>query len=161
VSAKIISRAEVSALGDRLRREGRRITFANGCFDLLHVGHVRFLRGAAEQEGVLVVGVNGDRAVSTLKGTGRPLLPAEARAELVAALESVNYVVIFEELTAEGVLRELRPNVQCKGTDYTPETVPEREVVKSWGGAIRIVGDSKKHSTRDIIKQIIERVSKQ
>jgi rfaE bifunctional protein nucleotidyltransferase chain/domain len=161
VSAKIISRAEVSALGDRLRREGRRIAFANGCFDLLHVGHVRFLRGAAEQEGVLVVGVNGDRAVSTLKGTGRPLLPAEARAELVAALESVNYVVIFEELTAEGVLRELRPNVQCKGTDYTPETVPEREVVKSWGGAIRIVGDSKKHSTRDIIKQIIERVSKQ
>jgi rfaE bifunctional protein nucleotidyltransferase chain/domain len=161
VSAKIISRAEVSALGDRLRREGRRITFANGCFDLLHVGHVRFLRGAAEQEGVLVVGVNGDRAVSTLKGTGRPLLPAEARAELVAALESVNYVVIFEELTAEGVLRELRPNVQCKGTDYTPETVPEREVVKSWGGAIRIVGDSKKHSTRDIIKRIIERVSKQ
>jgi rfaE bifunctional protein nucleotidyltransferase chain/domain len=161
VSAKIISRAEVSALGDRLRREGRRIAFANGCFDLLHVGHVRFLRGAAEQEDVLVVGVNGDRAVSTLKGTGRPLLPAEARAELVAALESVNYVVIFEELTAEGVLRELRPNVQCKGTDYTPETVPEREVVKSWGGAIRIVGDSKKHSTRDIIKQIIERVSKQ
>ncbi|HLW79075.1 MAG TPA: adenylyltransferase/cytidyltransferase family protein, partial [Terriglobia bacterium] len=119
MNAPIIPRAEAAALGDRLRGEGKRIAFANGCFDLLHVGHVRFLAGARAEGDVLVVGVNGDRAVCALKGPGRPLLPAAARAELVAALEPVDYVVVFEEVTAEGLLRDLRPDVQCKGTDYT------------------------------------------
>lgn len=157
MSSKIILRPEVSALGERLRREGRRIAFANGCFDLLHVGHVRYLEGARQQADVLVVGVNSDRAVSELKGPGRPLLPAGARAELVAALESVDYVVIFDDLTAEAVLRDLRPHVHCKGTDYSAETVPERAVVESLGGAVRIVGDAKSHSTRDVLADILRR----
>jgi len=157
VSDKIIQRAQLAALGERLRLEGRRIAFANGCFDLLHVGHVRFLEGAAGHGDALVVGVNSDQSVAALKGPGRPLLPARARAELVAALESVDYVVIFDEPTAEGVLRDLRPDVQCKGTDYSPETVPEREVVESLGGTVRIVGDRKTHSTREILAEIARR----
>ncbi len=157
MSNKIIPRAQLSALGERLRLESRRIAFANGCFDLLHVGHVRFLEGAAEHGDALVVGVNSDQSVAALKGPGRPLLPARARAELVAALESVDYVVIFDEPTAEGVLRDLRPDVQCKGTDYSPETVPEREVVESLGGTVRIVGDRKTHSTREILAEIARR----
>jgi len=157
VSNKIIPRAQLAALGERLRLEGRRIAFANGCFDLLHVGHVRFLEGAAGHGDALVVGVNSDQSVAALKGPGRPLLPARARAELVAALESVDYVVIFDEPTAEGVLRDLRPDVQCKGTDYSPETVPEREVVESLGGTVRIVGDRKTHSTREILAEIARR----
>ncbi len=161
MSAPIVPRASVSALGERLWQEGRRIVFANGCFDLLHVGHVRFLQGASEQGDVLVVGVNSDRAVAALKGAGRPLLPAEARAELVAALESVNYVVIFDDLTAESVLRDLRPHVQCKGTDYSAETVPERAVMESLGGTVRIVGDAKSHSTREMLAEIIRRSQKQ
>ena len=157
MSAKIIPRAQVSALGERLRREGRRIAFANGCFDLLHVGHVRYLQGAKEQGDVLVVGVNSDRAVAALKGPGRPLLPAEARVELVAALAGVDYVVIFDDLTAEGVLRDLRPHVQCKGTDYSVETVPERAVMEELGGSVRIVGDAKSHSTRELLAEIVKR----
>lgn len=157
MSDKIIPRAQLAALGERLRLEGRRIAFANGCFDLLHVGHVRFLEGAAGHGDALVVGVNSDQSVAALKGPGRPLLPARARAELVAALESVDYVVIFDEPTAEGVLRDLRPDVQCKGTDYSPETVPEREVVESLGGTVRIVGDRKTHSTREILAEIARR----
>lgn len=152
-----MARPEVSALGKRLRQQGRRIAFANGCFDLLHVGHVRYLEGAKEQGDVLVVGVNSDRAVRALKGPGRPLLPAEARAELVAALESTDYVVIFDDLTAETVLRDLRPDVHCKGTDYSPETVPERAVVESLGGIVRIVGDAKTHSAREILAEIARR----
>jgi rfaE bifunctional protein nucleotidyltransferase chain/domain len=132
----------------------RRIAFANGCFDLLHVGHVRYLQGAREQGDVLVVGVNSDRSVAALKGPGRPLLSAEARCELVAALECVDYVVIFDELNAENVLRDLRPDVHCKGTDYSEETVPEREVMKALGGVVRIVGDTKNHSTRDLLARI-------
>ncbi len=152
-----MARAEVSVLGKRLRQQGRRIAFANGCFDLLHVGHVRYLEGAKEQGDVLVVGVNSDRAVRALKGPGRPLLPAEARAELVAALESTDYVVIFDDLTAETILRDLRPDVHCKGTDYSPQTVPERAVVESLGGIVRIVGDAKSHSAREILAGIARR----
>lgn len=144
-------------MGERLRRQGRRIAFGNGCFDLLHVGHVRFLQGAREQGDVLVVGVNSDRAVTALKGPGRPLLPAEARAELVAALQCVDYIVIFDDLTAEPLLRDLRPEVQCKGTDYSKETVPERLVMESLGGTVRIVGDAKTHSTREILAEIVKR----
>lgn len=154
MSAGIIPRSEVAALGERLRREGKRIAFANGCFDLLHVGHIRYLAGARAEGDVLVVGVNGDCAVRELKGAGRPLLPAAARAELLAALEPVDYVVIFDEATAEAVLRDLRPDVHCKGTDYTELTVPEREVMKELGGAVRIVGDAKKHSTRAMLARL-------
>lgn len=157
MSAKIIPRAQVSALGEQLRREGRRIAFANGCFDLLHVGHVRYLQGAKEQGDVLVVGVNSDRAVAALKGPGRPLLPAEARVELVATLGCVDYVVIFDDLTAEGVLRDLRPHVQCKGTDYSAETVPERTVMEELGGTVRTVGDAKSHSTHELLAEIVKR----
>ncbi len=157
MSAKTILRTDLAALGDRLRRQGLRIVFANGCFDLLHVGHVRFLEQARRQGDVLIVGVNGDRSVAALKGPGRPLLPAAARAELVAALEAVNYIVVFEDVTAETVLRELRPDVHCKGTDYSPETVPERAVVESLGGRVAIVGDPKSHSTRAILAEIARR----
>lgn len=154
MNEKIVLHAQLAALGERLRREGRRIVFANGCFDLLHVGHVRYLQDARAEGDVLVVGVNSDRAVSGLKGPGRPLLPAEARVELVAALECVDYVVIFDDLTAESVLRDLRPHVHCKGTDYTAESVPERAVMEELGGTVRIVGDAKTHSTRDILAEI-------
>ena len=147
-------RADVAALGERLHREGRRIAFANGCFDVLHVGHVRYLQGARQEGDVLVVGINSDRSVAALKAPGRPVLRAEARCELVAALECVDYVVVFDELTAEGVLRELRPDVHCKGTDYTIETVPEREVMKQLGGRIAIVGDPKDHATRDLLARV-------
>jgi len=157
MSAILIRRPELPALGDRLRREGRRIAFANGCFDILHVGHVRYLEGAKKCGDVLVVGVNSDRSVAALKGAGRPILPEEARAELVAALAPVDYVVVFEELTAEGVLRDLRPDVHCKGTDYSVETVPERDVVKAYGGAVQIVGDAKNHSTRELLVEIARR----
>jgi rfaE bifunctional protein nucleotidyltransferase chain/domain len=156
-AAKIISRAQVRALGERLRRESRRIAFANGCFDLLHVGHIRYLQAAREQADVLVVGINSDRTVSQLKGPGRPLLPVAARAELIAALESVDYVAVFDEPTATEILRELRPDVHCKGKDYTEGTVPEREVVESLGGTVRIVGDPKNHSTRDILANLARR----
>ncbi len=160
MSSKIILRGEVSQLGERLRREGRRVAFANGCFDLLHVGHIRYLQAAKQQADVLVVGVNGDRAVRALKGPGRPVLPAQARAELVAALESCDYVVIFDDLNAEAVLRDLRPHVHCKGTDYSADTVPERAVVESFGGTVRIVGDVKSHSTRTMLKEIVRRPQK-
>lgn len=157
---KIIPRRQVSTLGERLRREGLRIVFANGCFDILHVGHVRYLQDAKNQGEVLVVGVNSDRTVRGLKGSGRPLLEAGARAELVAALESVDYVVIFDDATAAEVLRDLRPHVHCKGTDYTEKTVPERGVMESLGGTVRIVGDPKNHSTREVLSEIVRRYRK-
>jgi rfaE bifunctional protein nucleotidyltransferase chain/domain len=154
VTHKIILRDEVAQLGKRLRQQGRQIVFANGCFDLLHVGHVRYLEAARRLGDTLVVGVNGDESVRKLKGSGRPLLPAEARAELVAALSAVSYVVIFDDLTAERVLQDLRPRILCKGTDYTTDSVPERDVLKSWGGKVVIAGDAKSHSTRDLIARI-------
>ncbi len=156
MTGKRIPRAEAAALGARLRQEGRQVVFANGCFDLFHVGHVRYLEGARQQGDVLVVGVNSDRSVRQLKGEGRPLLPEDARAELLAAMECVDYVVIFDDLTAENILRDLRPDVHCKGTDYTEATVPEREVVRSWGGRVVIVGDPKDHSTRDVLARIAQ-----
>jgi D-glycero-beta-D-manno-heptose 1-phosphate adenylyltransferase len=157
VSGTITPRTEVRALGKRLRREGRRIAFANGCFDLLHVGHVRYLQGARALGDVLVVGINSDGTVRALKGPGRPLLPAEARSELVAALEGVDYVVVFDEPTVAEVLGELRPDVHCKGRDYTEDTVPERAVMERLGGKVRIVGDLKDHSTRNILAEIARR----
>jgi D-glycero-beta-D-manno-heptose 1-phosphate adenylyltransferase len=153
---KVVPCSEVADLGERLRKEGRKVVFANGCFDLFHVGHVRYLEGARQQGDVLVVGVNSDRSVQQLKGKGRPLLPEDARAELLAAMECVDYVAIFDDVTAENILRDLRPDVHCKGTDYTEATVPEREVVRSWGGRVVIVGDPKDHSTRDVLARIAQ-----
>jgi rfaE bifunctional protein nucleotidyltransferase chain/domain len=139
------------------RAAGRTIAFANGCFDVLHVGHIRYLEGAKAEADRLLVAINDDQSVQTLKGPGRPILPAADRAELVSALRSVDYVVIFSELDVNELLRALRPDVHCKGTDYTVETVPERDTVQSYGGRTAIVGDPKDHSTRDLIARIGDR----
>ena len=135
----------------------RTVAFANGCFDLLHVGHVRYLEAAAQEAGLLIVAINDDQSVRTLKGEGRPVLAAESRAELVAALRCVDYVTIFPEPTVGPLLELLHPDVHCKGTDYTVETVPERDVVRAYGGRIAIVGDPKDHSTRDLLARIASR----
>ncbi len=137
---------------ERWRRAGERIVLANGNFDLLHVGHVRYLRGAKELGGKLVVAINSDESVRTLKGEGRPIMPAEERAEIVAALADVDAVVIFSELDVRGLIREIRPDIQAKGTDYTAESVPERDAVAEYGGRVAIVGDAKDHSTSGIIR---------
>jgi rfaE bifunctional protein nucleotidyltransferase chain/domain len=136
------------------RAAGRRVAFANGCFDLLHVGHVRYLQAAAREADRLVVAINDDESVSRLKGPGRPILSAADRAELVAALRGVAYVTIFPEPTVTPLLLALRPEVHCKGTDYTVESVPERDTVIGYGGRIAIVGDPKDHSTRDLLARI-------
>ena len=139
------------------RRRGQRVVLANGCFDLLHVGHTRYLEGAKREGDVLIVAVNNDAGVRALKGPGRPLLSASDRAALVAALAAVDYVVIFEEPTVAALIETLRPDVHAKGTDYTPETVPEREAVRAIGGRVAIVGDPKQHSTRDLLADIRRR----
>jgi rfaE bifunctional protein nucleotidyltransferase chain/domain len=136
------------------RAAGRSVAFANGCFDVLHVGHVRYLEAARAEADRLIVAINDDASVRRLKGEGRPILPAEVRAELVAALRASDYVVIFPDPTVERLLRLVKPDVHCKGTDYTVETVPERDVVRSYGGRIAIVGDPKDHSTRDLLGRI-------
>jgi D-glycero-beta-D-manno-heptose 1-phosphate adenylyltransferase len=136
------------------RASGARIVLANGCFDVLHVGHVRYLAGARQLGDVLVVGVNSDEQVAIQKGPGRPVLPATERAEIIAALESVTYVTIFEEPTVEQLLLALKPDVHAKGTDYTTDSVPERDVVRSYGGRVAIVGDPKDHSTTEIIARL-------
>ena len=150
---KVLSRERLVAAVERDRAAGRTIAFANGCFDLLHAGHVRYLQAAAAEADRLVVAVNDDVAAGA-KGPGRPILTAEVRAELVAALRGVDYVTIFSEPTVTELLLLLRPEVHCKGTDYTVETVPERETVRSYGGRIAIVGDPKDHSTRDLLQRI-------
>jgi D-glycero-beta-D-manno-heptose 1-phosphate adenylyltransferase len=145
------------ALVDRVREAraaGKSIAFANGCFDILHVGHVRYLDAAAQEADVLVVAINDDESVRALKGENRPILGAGHRAELVAALRAVDFVVIFPEPTVGPLLLALKPDVHCKGTDYTTESVPERDIVKSYGGRIAIVGDPKDHSTRDLLQRI-------
>ena len=139
------------------RQNGRTVAFANGCFDLLHVGHVRYLEGAASEADLLVVAINDDESVRVLKGQGRPVMAAADRAELVAALRMVDYVVVFSGPTVGPLLQTLRPDVHCKGTDYTVETVPERDVVKAYGGRTAIVGDPKDHSTRDLLGRISRR----
>ena len=140
----------------RDRAAGKTIAFANGCFDLLHVGHVRYLHGAAAEADRLVVAINDDRSVAALKGPDRPILAAADRAELVAALRGVDYVVVFSDPTVARLLLLLKPDVHCKGTDYTAETVPERAVVDSYGGRTAIVGDPKNHATRDLLTRICE-----
>lgn len=150
----IVSEAELVEAVARDRASGRTISFANGCFDLLHVGHVRYLQGAAAEADRLIVAVNGDASVRALKGSGRPILPAADRAELVAALRGADYVLIFEDATVERLLRLLKPDVHCKGTDYTVDSVPERASVQSYGGRTAIVGDAKDHATRDLLARI-------
>jgi rfaE bifunctional protein nucleotidyltransferase chain/domain len=148
---------EAAALAEQLRAEGKRIVLANGCFDLLHVGHVRYLREARALGDTLFVGLNSDSAVRRLKGAGRPLLPAAERAELLAALRDVDHIVLFEEDTADRLVARLRPHVHAKGTDYTEDSVPERGSVGAVGGRVAIAGDPKRHSTRDLIALIRER----
>src|SRR5258708_24769485 len=137
-----------------LKRRGKRIVFANGCFDTLHVGHIRYLEGARSEGDILVVGVTADAIVCALKGTGRPIIDENARALLVAALHAVDYVVVFSEPTVECLLEDLRPDVHAKGTDYTAETVPERATAKRLGIRVAIVGDPKDHSTRDLLESV-------
>jgi len=149
----ILSESELVEAVARDRAAGRRVAFANGCFDLLHVGHIRYLQAAAAEGDRLVVAVNDD-GVAALKGPGRPIMAATDRAALVAALRGVDYVVIFPEPTVTPLLLALKPDVHCKGTDYTVDTVPERETVRGYGGRIAIVGDPKDHSTRDVIGKI-------
>ncbi len=148
---KIFSRAELTQRVAEWRRSGEQIVLANGCFDLLHVGHVRYLRGAKSLSGKLVVAMNSDDSVSRLKGEGRPLMPEGERAEIIAALADVDAVVIFDEPDVRALIREIKPDVQAKGTDYTPDTVPERDEVRAYGGRVEIVGDPKDHSTTDIL----------
>jgi rfaE bifunctional protein nucleotidyltransferase chain/domain len=148
---------EAAALAEGLRAAGHRIVLANGCFDLLHVGHIRYLEEARKLGDVLFVGINGDAAVARLKGAGRPLIPADERVELLQALRAVDHVVVFDDDTADALIRALRPDVHAKGTDYTVESVPERATAKSIGAATAITGDPKAHATRDLIATIVDR----
>ena len=151
-AAKILTREELRARAAEWKRAGERITLANGCFDLLHVGHVRYLQAAKELGGKLVVAVNSDSSVRTLKGESRPIMPEHERAEILAALASVDAVVIFSEPDVRALIREIQPDIQAKGTDYTAESVPERDAVTSYGGRVAIVGDPKDHSATEIIR---------
>ncbi len=151
---KVVAREELARRLADERAAGRTIAFANGCFDLLHVGHIRYLESASREADILVVAVNDDESVRRLKGEGRPILPAADRAELVAALRCVDYVVIFPEPTVGPLLTSLRPDVHCKGTDYTVDSVPERDIVLAYGGRTAIVGDPKDHSTRELLSRI-------
>jgi rfaE bifunctional protein nucleotidyltransferase chain/domain len=153
---KILSRQQLRQQVADWRERGESITLANGCFDLLHVGHVRYLRAAKELGGQLVVAINSDESVRTLKGEGRPLMPAAERAEILASLADVDAVVIFPEPDVRALVREIRPDVQAKGTDYTVDSVPERDAVLECGGRVEIVGDSKDHSATEIIKSRME-----
>ena len=152
--SKIGSLEEVAGRVAEARAQGRTVALANGCFDVLHVGHVRYLQAARAEADVLVVGVNGDASVRRLKGDGRPVLTALDRALLVAALACVDHVVVFEEDDVRGLIAELRPDVHCKGTDYTEETVPERDAVRAYGGRVAIVGDPKNHDTSRLLARI-------
>lgn len=152
--SKVVSSDELAERVQEERTAGRTIAFANGCFDILHVGHVRYLESAAREADVLIVAINDDASVRQLKGDGRPVLTAGDRAELVAALRCVDYVVVFSEMTVGPLLTALRPDVHCKGTDYTVESVPERDIVLGYGGRTAIVGDPKDHSTRELLARI-------
>jgi rfaE bifunctional protein nucleotidyltransferase chain/domain len=149
---KIVSRAELQRRVADWRSAGESVTLANGCFDLLHVGHVRYLHAARELGGKLIVAVNADASVRALKGEGRPMMPAEERAEILASLEDVDAVVVFPEDDVRPIIREIRPDFHAKGTDYTAESVPERAEVEACGGRVVIVGDPKNHSATEIIR---------
>ena len=149
---KILTRDELRRRVVEWRRSGERITLANGCFDLLHVGHVRYLHAAKQLGGRLVVAINSDESVRVLKGEGRPFMPAEERAEILAALADVDAIVIFPDCDVRALIREMRPEIHAKGTDYTADTVPERDTVLECGGRVEIVGDPKNHSASEIIR---------
>ncbi|HXW90217.1 MAG TPA: adenylyltransferase/cytidyltransferase family protein [Terriglobales bacterium] len=153
-SKKVLSREQLKDRVAQWRKAGKRITLANGCFDLLHVGHVRYLQAAKKLGDRLIVAINSDASVKALKGPPRPLIPAEERAEIMAALAGVDAVVIFSEPDVRSLIRELRPDIQAKGTDYTPDTVPERDAVLAYGGRVAIVGDAKQHSVRRMIGSV-------
>lgn len=154
-AAKILDEQALQKLLEAHRAEGKTLAWANGCFDLLHVGHIRFIQGAAAVADLLIVGVNGDDSVRELKGPDRPLMPAAERAEIIAALEGVDYVLVFEERSPAAILSRLRPDFQCKGTDYTADSVPEAEIVRAYGGKVMIVGDPKDHSTTALISRLV------
>ena len=154
MNAKILDEDQLRAALDNERKSGRTIAFANGCFDVLHVGHIRYLQDAAKVADVLVVGVNGDGSVRELKGEGRPVMPEDERAEIIAAIRGVSYVTIFHDESPGRLLQSLRPDFQAKGTDYTAETVPEAEIVKAYGGKVVITGDPKDHSTSGILEKM-------
>ncbi|HEY4642677.1 MAG TPA: adenylyltransferase/cytidyltransferase family protein [Thermoanaerobaculia bacterium] len=154
MNAPILTEHELLAALDKQR--DRKIVFANGCFDVLHVGHIRYLQGAKDAADILVVGVNGDESVRELKGEGRPVMPERERAELIASIKGVDYVTIFDERSPARLLGVLKPDFQAKGTDYTADSVPEAEVVKSYGGRVIIVGDPKDHSTSAILEKMRE-----
>lgn len=154
---KILSREELQSQIATWRADGDTITLANGCFDLLHVGHIRYLQAAKQIGGKLIVAINSDESVRKLKGEGRPLMPAAERAEILAALSDVDAVVIFSEPDVRALVREIRPNVHAKGTDYTAESVPERNTVVECGGRVEIVGDPKNHSASDFIRTVEQR----
>jgi len=150
----LLTESELEKAVTQDRSVGRTIAFANGVFDLLHVGHVRYLQAAAAEADRLIVAVNDDRSVRALKGPDRPILPATERAQIIAAIRGVDYVVIFSDATVERLLTLLKPDVHCKGTDYTVDSIPERKVVDAYGGRVAIVGDRKDHATRDLVKRI-------
>jgi D-glycero-beta-D-manno-heptose 1-phosphate adenylyltransferase len=154
---KLQSLENLIPLAKSCREAHQIVVLANGCFDLLHVGHVRYLQAARALGDLLIVGLNSDESVTQLKGSGRPLMPENERAEILSAMSFVDYIVIFHEPTVELLLRRLMPDIHCKGTDYTEESVPERDIVLSYGGRIAIAGDPKDHSTRDLIRLIQER----
>jgi D-glycero-beta-D-manno-heptose 1-phosphate adenylyltransferase len=153
-SARILDRESLTAKVADLRERRAKIVLANGCFDLFHVGHLRYLMGAADLADVLVVGINSDEQTRKLKGEGRPQTPQNERAEIIAALRCVDIVTIFDEPTVEELLLAIKPDFHAKGTDYTTETVPERDIVRSYGGTVAIVGDPKDHSSTEIIKRL-------
>ena len=155
--APLVSIEEAVRLASAWRAQGKRVVLANGCFDLLHVGHVRYLEAARSLGDVLLVALNGDAAVRRLKGPGRPLMPAAERAELVGALAGVDAVLVFDDDRADALIARLRPDIHAKGTDYSEESVPEREAVLAAGGRVAIAGDPKAHATEDLIRTILER----
>ena len=154
MNAPILMESDLLETIAQARAEGRSIAFANGCFDVLHVGHIRYLQDAARVADVLVVGVNGDESVRALKGEGRPVMPEQERAELISAIRGVSYVTVFHDRSPARLLQTLRPDFQCKGTDYTPESVPESEIVRAYGGRVVIVGDPKDHSTTEFLSKM-------
>jgi rfaE bifunctional protein nucleotidyltransferase chain/domain len=154
VNDKVLTREQLKRRVEEWRKSGERITLANGCFDVLHVGHVRYLRAAKELGGMLIVAVNSDDSVRALKGDGRPHMPENERAEILAALADVDAVVVFSEPDVRALIREVHPDIQAKGTDYTAENVPERDVVAEFGGRVQIVGDPKDHSATEILRQM-------
>lgn len=157
MNAPILDERNLMGAIERERAAGRTIAFANGCFDVLHVGHIRYLQGAAKEADVLVVGVNGDESVCELKGAGRPVMSDAERAEIISAIRGISYVTIFRERSPGRLIGDLKPEVHCKGTDYTQDSVPEADIVRSYGGRIAIVGDSKDHSTTELLEKLRQR----